>query len=99
MQATRPQEPSAPTQTTTEATPPVPSTSAPTAVLRLRGRALHSAKVAWTEEVVDNEFMGKKKSKSTSPLEVALTPTLPPELELIPLSRSLLHLPQASPVR
>lgn len=67
MQATRPQETSTPTQTTTEA-PPSPSTSTPTAVLRIRGRALHSAKVAWTEEVVDNEFMGKKKSKSPSPL-------------------------------
>ena len=33
-------------------------------VLRLRGARRTSQRVAWTEDVVDNEGMGKKKSKS-----------------------------------
>jgi hypothetical protein len=55
--------------TTTPADPPTPSTStAPAAVgtLRLRGMGTNSTRVQWDEEVVDNEFMGRKKSKSES---------------------------------
>lgn len=33
-------------------------------VLRLRAARRRSQRVAWTEDVVDNEGMGKKKSKS-----------------------------------
>lgn len=34
-------------------------------VLKLRGERNRQAKVVWSEEVVDNEGMGRKKSKST----------------------------------
>ncbi|KAI5478876.1 type 1 phosphatases regulator Ypi-1 [Pseudohyphozyma bogoriensis] len=39
------------------------SSSNDAGVLRLRGRALNSARVQWTDETVDNEFLGRKKSK------------------------------------
>ncbi|KAL8293025.1 hypothetical protein RQP46_000719 [Phenoliferia psychrophenolica] len=44
---------------------PSASASATTSagVLRLRGRAINSAKVQWEDDVVDNEFLGRKKSK------------------------------------
>lgn len=60
------------TQTITE--PPAASTSSAepstsinvnvVGTLKLRGRSSKKAKVQWDEEVIDNEFMGKKKSKS-----------------------------------
>ena len=34
-------------------------------VLRLRGARRRGPRVAWTEDVVDNEGLGRKKSKST----------------------------------
>lgn len=34
------------------------------AILRLRGGNLNQRRVVWTEETVDNEGMGRKKSKS-----------------------------------
>jgi len=39
--------------------------SEPTGVLKLRGGPSRRQKVVWSEETVDNEGMGKKKSKST----------------------------------
>ena len=41
-----------------------PSTEPPVGVLRLRGGPIRRQRVMWTEETVDNEGMGKKKSKS-----------------------------------
>lgn len=35
-------------------------------VLKLRGGPLRKQRVVWSDEVVDNEGMGKKKSKSES---------------------------------
>lgn len=32
--------------------------------LKLRGKSTKKTSVKWTEEVIDNEFMNKKKSKS-----------------------------------
>ena len=43
-------------------------------VLRLRGAPRSRPRVAWTEDVVDNEGMGKKKSKSAFFLRVAFLP-------------------------
>lgn len=52
------------TQTpTNEAGPSQPATLS-TGVLKLRGGPSKKAKVVWSEEVVDNEGMGRKKSKS-----------------------------------
>lgn len=51
----------------TEAGPSRPSAVVPpTGVLKLRGGTGRKAKVVWSEEVVDNEGMGRKKSKSES---------------------------------
>ncbi|KAI9639427.1 phosphatase inhibitor-domain-containing protein [Dioszegia hungarica] len=48
----------------TEAGPSRPSAVVPpTGVLKLRGGTGRKAKVVWSEEVVDNEGMGRKKSK------------------------------------
>lgn len=44
---------------------------APARVLRLRGAKRAGPRVAWDDDVVDNEHMGKKKSKST-PLSLHL---------------------------
>ncbi|THH10885.1 hypothetical protein EW145_g1038 [Phellinidium pouzarii] len=44
-------------------------------VLRLRGGPRATPRVAWTEDVVDNEGMGKKKSKSAF---CAPSPSVPP---------------------
>lgn len=46
------------TSTTTSTTTNVIGT------LKLRGKSSNKAKVKWDEEVIDNEFMDKKKSKS-----------------------------------
>lgn len=67
------------TQTQTVAPPlaqdasiPTPSTSNPTptpvvGTLRLRGQGGgNTTRVQWDDEVIDNEFMGRKKSKSQS---------------------------------
>jgi len=35
----------------------------PDGTLRLRGGPIHSRRVTWSEEVVDNEGLGRKKSK------------------------------------
>ena len=40
--------------------------SEPVGVLKLRGGPSRRQKVVWSEETVDNEGMGKKKSKSGS---------------------------------
>lgn len=54
------------TITPTEAGEAGPSTrrEAPVGVLRLRGAPSRRPKVQFTEETIDNEGMGKKKSKS-----------------------------------
>lgn len=45
----------------------VASTEGPPVLkLRLKAGDINKPKVAWDEKVVDNEFMGRKKSKSTS---------------------------------
>jgi protein phosphatase 1 regulatory subunit 11 len=59
--------PSATTQTST-ATPPLsPSlripARAPDGTLRLRGGPIEDRRVRWDQDVIDNEGMGKKKSK------------------------------------
>lgn len=41
-------------------------------VLRLRGARHTGPRVAWNEDVVDNEHMGKKKSKSALPAHLYL---------------------------
>jgi protein phosphatase 1 regulatory subunit 11 len=40
----------------------------PFAVLRLRGGPVSRRRVVWDEEVVDNEHLGRKSSKSEYPL-------------------------------
>lgn len=86
---------SADSDATLSTSAPGPSTSS-AGVLRLRGRALNHAKVQWEDDVVDNEFLGRKKSKSelrtVAPATArSLTPSYP--------ATSLLHLPQAQGVR
>lgn len=86
-----------------ESTPDESAASTSTAgVLRLRGRALNHVKVQWEEDVVDNEFLNRKKSKSTplpsSPLGSRST-LRSRELTLRSNPASLLHLPQAESVR
>ncbi|KAK9468199.1 phosphatase inhibitor-domain-containing protein [Lipomyces arxii] len=44
-------------------TPTLPGEQPPVAVLRLRGGPISSRRVTWNDDVVDNEFMDKKKSK------------------------------------
>ncbi|WWD03118.1 hypothetical protein V865_001165 [Kwoniella europaea PYCC6329] len=54
------------TQTEIEAGPsttPSPSEQPPAGVLKLRGGPLKKQRVVWSDETVDNEGMGKKKSK------------------------------------
>lgn len=75
-------------------------------VLRLRGRGDQSdnRRVVWSEGTVDNEGLGRKKSKSEyrvkpiRPLPVAtgLTPLSSPQSTF---PTSLLHLPQAQGIR
>ncbi|KAF8423277.1 type 1 phosphatases regulator YPI1 [Tirmania nivea] len=40
-----------------------PRAQSPDGTLRLRGGPIHSRRVTWSEEVVDNEGLGRKKSK------------------------------------
>jgi protein phosphatase 1 regulatory subunit 11 len=49
---------------TNEAGPSTQPSNPPVGVLKLRGGPSRKAKVEWSEEVVDNEGMGRKKSKS-----------------------------------
>lgn len=78
-----------------------PSQEQPT-VLRLRGAAPRNApRVQWEDDVVDNEHMGKKKSKSgvlLLPL-LGMAQTSADLKEGTPYSASLLHLPQAQSLR
>lgn len=63
--------------------------------LRLMGGDLNRPRVAWDEKVIDNEFLGRKKSKSTSHFCLCARMILI-SAELLP---SLLHLPQTKSVR
>lgn len=47
----------------------------PMLTLTLRGGDINKPRVAWGEEVVDNEFLGRKKSKSTSHLIYSIQQT------------------------
>lgn len=81
VMATRPQQQqpashSSRTQTITadEAQPdpgssstPQPDQGAPVGSLRLRGRAMPGQRVQWAQETIDNEGLGRKKSKSARP--------------------------------
>lgn len=65
-------------------------------VLRLRATRRRSQRVAWTEDVVDNEGMGKKKSKSAFLFQsLALYFTY---CSYRALMCSLLYLPQATTI-
>lgn len=64
--------------------------------LRLRGRAMPTQRVQWTQETVDNEGLNRKKSKSQSSPPSRLVPPAPADTLPLP---SLLHLPQAETVR
>ncbi|WVW84061.1 hypothetical protein I302_106089 [Kwoniella bestiolae CBS 10118] len=64
--STQPRQPTQPTQTQVEAGPsttPTPTEQPPAGVLKLRGGPLKKQRVVWSDETVDNEGMGKKKSK------------------------------------
>lgn len=73
-----------------------PSSAGEVGVLRLRGRGPLGQRVQWTDETVDNEGLGRKKSKSAF-LGLSCTG---PGMKLTRLrgARSLLHLPQAETV-
>lgn len=43
--------------------PHITRAQTPDGTLRLRGGPIHSRRVTWSEEVVDNEHLGRKKSK------------------------------------
>lgn len=47
----------------TNSLPQFPRAQTPDGTLRLRGGPIHSRRVTWSEEVVDNEGLGRKKSK------------------------------------
>lgn len=59
--------------------------ASPSGVLRLRGGG-NTRHVVWTDETVDNEGMGKKKSKSASDYKFA-------QKQLTVFPCSLLHIP------
>ena len=89
-------------QTQTATVEPAVPASAPQGVLRLRGAPARNApRVTWTEDVVDNEGCGKKKSKSAR----ATWFVRPSRLTRSPfffggdLDTSLLHLSQATTIR
>jgi len=52
------------TITSTNSTQPHPSSINSDLVLRLRGASSNDRKVKWDDDVIDNETLGKKKSKS-----------------------------------
>ncbi|KAI9835578.1 MAG: hypothetical protein M1819_002029 [Sarea resinae] len=51
------------TVTQTQTPTPAPRITLPTGTLRLRGEPVEERHIAWAEDVVDNEGMGKKSSK------------------------------------
>ncbi|KAH8924885.1 hypothetical protein BT69DRAFT_1217158 [Atractiella rhizophila] len=62
LRQTEPQAATNGSLTETPAPPPEPSSSSPQ-IIRLRGGPVSNRRITWGEEVVDNEGMGKKKSK------------------------------------
>jgi protein phosphatase 1 regulatory subunit 11 len=58
--------------------------SEPVGVLKLRGGPSRRQKVVWSEETVDNEGMGKKKSKSAFKSRAMLVTWLTSSLLYIP---------------
>ena len=67
--------------------------------LRLRGQhEVRDRSVIWAEGTVDNEFLGRKKSKSSSPCPAPLFNQVDGLTSLLGVG-SLLHLPQAAAVR
>ena len=71
----------------------------PAGTLRLRGAPRDGPHVAWDEHVVDNEGLGRKKSKSTCLQELMLEDIYIYNAEGPSHVFSLLHLPQAKTVR
>lgn len=69
----------------------------PAGTLRLRGGPRNGPRVAWDEAVVDNEGLGRKKSKSTY-LALEKCKMLNGRIVLASVS-SLLYLPQTKAVR
>ena len=70
----------APSQTLTQtSTPPSPRTGVPAGTLRLRatGAPNEDRRIRWAEDVVDNEGLGRKKSKGKSIYLVVLHGILP----------------------
>ncbi|EWC45712.1 hypothetical protein DRE_05049 [Drechslerella stenobrocha 248] len=68
-------------------------------ILRLRGASdmrMQRRRVTWTEEVVDNEGLGKKKTKSTT-IPQMNSSSRPPMLTA--LQYSMLHICQAPQIR
>ncbi|MBE3048072.1 hypothetical protein IMZ48_37305 [Candidatus Bathyarchaeota archaeon] len=77
------------TQTQTQTvTPPEQAGAPPAPILRLRGAHTSRRRVQWTEDVVDNEKLNRKKSKGSryplpfrTPLPVAPLPIAPQDYE------------------
>lgn len=69
---------SPPTRTSTATltqTQTTPTDTSPQTVLQLRAGPSTERRVVWTEETVDNEGLGKKKSKSESYSLAVLSPS------------------------
>lgn len=66
--------------------------------LRLRGAARTRPRVAWVEDTVDNEGMGKKKTKSALHIRSRSCNVEVPETDAS-CPYSLLHLPQTQEIR
>lgn len=68
MERTRtPASPTASGTQTSTSTPSAVRTRAPDGTLRLRGGPIEDRRVRWDQGVIDNEGMGKKKSKGATP--------------------------------
>lgn len=59
--------PAPPASASTTPLPVLPEARAPDGTLRLHGGPIEDRRVRWGEEVIDNEGLGRKKSKGTLP--------------------------------
>jgi len=71
----------------------------PIGVLRLRGAPSRRPKVQFTEETIDNEGMGKKKSKSESRPDPIISWRQKRLSHAAHAHASLLHIPQTAGIR
>lgn len=88
-----PQARPAPETQTQTATDPEQAAAPPAPILRLRGSHTSRRRVQWTEDVVDNEKLNRKKSKGMNSPLPQLIVCQKGEMERMLTAASLLHLP------